>query len=147
MAVEKGVVTEAVERIVEANTLLSGLGFESAGLAAAHAIHNGFTALPETHHCYHGEKVAFGTLVQLVLENRPRNELEEVLAFCGEVGLPTTLADIGVVEVTDAKLRQVAEASCAAGESIHNEPFPVSREAVVAAIMAADAIGTAYKSE
>ena len=86
-------------------------------------------------------------LVQLVLENRPRNELEEVLAFCGEVGLPTTLADIGVVEVTDAKLRQVAEASCAAGESIHNEPFPVSREAVVAAIMAADAIGTAYKSE
>jgi len=147
LAVEKGVVTEAGERIVEANTLLSGLGFESAGLAAAHAIHNGFTALPETHQCYHGEKVAFGTLVQLVLENRPRNEMEEVLAFCGEVGLPTTLADIGVVEVTDAKLRQVAEAACATGESIHNEPFPVFQEAVVAAIVAADAIGTAFNAD
>ncbi len=45
---EAKVVTAALENIVEANTLLSGLGFESAGLAAAHAIHNGFTALRET---------------------------------------------------------------------------------------------------
>ena len=53
--------TTAVENIIEANTFLSGIGFESAGLAAAHAIHNGFTALEECHAMYHGEKVAFGT--------------------------------------------------------------------------------------
>ena len=34
-----------------------GLGFESSGLAAAHAIHNGLTAAPLTHPYYHGEKV------------------------------------------------------------------------------------------
>ena len=56
LAVEKGVVTEDVEKVVEANTLLSGLGFESGGLAAAHAIHNGITALEETHPFYHGER-------------------------------------------------------------------------------------------
>ena len=145
LAVEKGVATEAVEKVVEANTLLSGLGFESSGLAAAHAIHNGFTVLEETHHAYHGEKVAFGTLVQLVLENRSREELEEVLFFCDEVGLPITLADIGVVKVTEEKIMKVAEASCAAGETIHNEPFIVKAQAVYAAIMAADAIGTAHK--
>ena len=58
LALEAGACTESVEKIIEANTLLSGLGFESAGLAGAHAIHNGMTALPETHAYYHGEKVA-----------------------------------------------------------------------------------------
>ena len=49
--------------------MLLGLGFESAGLAGAHAIHNSLTAMSETHAMYHGEKVAFGTITQLVPEN------------------------------------------------------------------------------
>ena len=58
IALEAGVCTPAVEKIIEANTLLSGIGFESAGLAGAHAIHNGLTVLEECHHMYHGEKAA-----------------------------------------------------------------------------------------
>ena len=145
LAVENGVATEAVEKVVEANTLLSGLGFESAGLAAAHAIHNGITVLEETHQAYHGEKVAFGLLVQLVLENRSREQMEEVINFFHEVGLPSTLADIGVTEVSEEKVMKVAEAACAVGETIHNEPFKVTSRAVYAAILAADALGKAYK--
>ena len=64
-----GHATKALENIVEANTYLSGIGFESSGLAAAHAIHNGLTVLNETHALLHGEKVAFGLICQLVLEN------------------------------------------------------------------------------
>ncbi len=66
------------------------VGFESGGLAAAHAIHNGLTAIPDAHHYYHGEKVAFGTLTQLVLENAPLEEIETVAALCHSVGLPVT---------------------------------------------------------
>jgi len=146
IAGEKGVPTEAVERVVEANTLLSGLGFESSGLAAAHAVHNGLTVLPETHHAYHGEKVAFGTLVQMVLEGRDPAEIEEVLDFCTEVGLPVTLAELGVPNPTEEQLRNVAKATTAEGETIHNEPFIVTAEAVYNAIIAADAIGAGYKS-
>jgi glycerol dehydrogenase len=72
-----------------------GLGFESAGLASAHSIHNGLTALPETHAFYHGEKVAFGVLAGLQLTDAAVDEAERVFSFCEEVGLPTTLADIG----------------------------------------------------
>ena len=146
LAVEAKVASEAVEKVVEANTLLSGLGFESAGLAAAHAVHNGLTVLEETHGSYHGEKVAFGTLVQLVLENRAPDEIEEVLYFCTSVGLPITLAGIGVTKVTEKGLRRVAEATCAAGETIHNLAFPVSAEMVYAAIVAADALGRDYQN-
>lgn len=55
-------------QVVEANILLSGLGAESGGLAAAHGVHNALTLFPETHSYMHGEKVAFGTLVQLLLD-------------------------------------------------------------------------------
>lgn len=97
--------TDALERIVEANTYLSGIGFESSGLAGAHAIHNGFTILEECHHLYHGEKVAFGTLTQLVLQNSPLEEIETVLNFCQKVGLPVTLAQMGVKEGIEGKLK------------------------------------------
>lgn len=139
-AVQRGVVTDAVERVVEANTLLSGLGFESGGLAAAHSIHNGLTALPETHHRWHGEKVAFGVLALLVLEQRPQALIDEVVDFCLRVGLPVTLGDLGL-DADPEVLARIAAVACAEGETIHNEPFPVTPAMVVAALEGADALG------
>jgi glycerol dehydrogenase len=144
-AVEAQVVTPALERLVEANTLLSGLGFESSGLAAAHAVHNGLTAAPATHAYFHGEKVAYGLLVQLVLEGQPRTVLEEVLHFATEVGLPITLADIGLTDLPAELLQEVAKRATAKGETIHNEPFEVHHDMVADAIRAADALGSTWK--
>ncbi|MBQ9941894.1 MAG: glycerol dehydrogenase [Christensenellaceae bacterium] len=147
LAMQNGVCTKAVEAVIEANTLLSGLGFESAGLAAAHAIHNGLTAIPQTHELYHGEKVAFGTLVQLMLENAPMEEISEVLDFCHTVGLPTCLADLGIREIDPEQLMEVARLASAPGETIHNMPFPVTAEDVYAAILAADSMGHSFDEE
>lgn len=140
-ACDMNVVTQALENIVEANILLSGLGFESSGLAAAHAVHDGFTVLEETHHYMHGEKVSFGTIVHLVLENAPQEELNKVINYCKSVGLPTCLKDLGIVAVTKEKIIAVAKAACAEGETIHNMPFPVTPELVYAAIITADRLG------
>lgn len=145
IACDHNVVTPALENIVEANILLSGLGFESAGLAAAHAIHDGLSLLPGTHHSFHGEKLSFGTIAQLVLENAPTEELETVIRFNLEVGLPVCLADIGVPEITDEELIRVAEKTCIPEESVHSMPFPITVESVAAAIRGADEIGKAYK--
>lgn len=147
LALEAGVCTPSVEKIIEANTLLSGLGFESGGLAGAHAIHNGLTVLEECHHMYHGEKVAFGTITQLVLEDVPLEELEEIIGFCVELGLPVTLGELGVKEVTREKMMAVAEAACAENDTLHNMPFEVTPEKVCAALLAADAYGRYYLSD
>src|SRR5699024_3346000 len=81
-AVEKGLVTKQVEAVVERNTLLSRLGFETGGLAGAHAIHNGFTVLEgDIHKLTHGEKVGYGTLVQLMLELHSEAELRKYIHF------------------------------------------------------------------
>ena len=140
-----GAVTPALEHIVEANTLLSGLGFESAGLAAAHSIHNGLTALAGTHNFYHGEKVAFGVLASLFLTDKHPSVMDQVYGFCESVGLPTTLADLGIADATDQDLLKVAEKACAPGESMHNEPFEHTPAVVADMVKAADAWGRERK--
>lgn len=138
---------DALERLVEANTLLSGLGFESSGLAAAHAIHNGLTKAAGTHAYMHGEKVAFGLLAQLMLESQPQSVIDEVLAFSASVGLPMTFADIGIPNPAPDLLAAVAERAAAHGETIHNEPLAVTPELVLDALRAADSAGTFFVSK
>gem|GEM_PF-14545 len=145
-ALEVGAVTPALERLVEANTLLSGLGFESGGLAVAHAVHNGFTELSSTHHCLHGEKVAMGLLTQLVLEGRPHGELKEILAFQKAIGLPISLAEVGVDHNKQDDIHRIASRSVAPGETSHHEPFEVTAAAVADALLAADALGRQWLS-
>jgi glycerol dehydrogenase len=125
----------ALERVVEANILLSGIGFESGGVAAAHAIHHGLCELEDVHHHLHGEKVAIGVLAGLKIHGR-EEEYRHVRDFCLSVHLPTRLADIGIVEVSEEKLAIVARRACRPGEIIHNEPIPVSEDMVVTALRA-----------
>ncbi len=122
---EEHIVTPALDRIIEANTLLSGIGFESAGLAAAHSVHNGLTALAETHAFYHGEKVAFGVLTGLQLADASRTN-STVYSFCERIGLPTTLADIGLGNADRRHLMKAAEKACAPDAPIHHEVLEMS---------------------
>lgn len=145
IAVERKMVTPAVEAIVEANTLLSGLSSENGGHAGAHSIHNGLTTLPATRGILHGEKVAFGLLAQLVLEGRSSRDIREVQDFCSSVGLPVCLEDLNLPNPTSEEIRMVAETAVATGETIHATWFPVTAEMVEAAIWTANALGQEYK--
>ncbi len=142
-AIEAGVCTEAVEVIVETNTYLSTVGFESGGLAASHGIQKGFTHIPALHKQLHGFNVAFCVLAQLVLEDA-QEDLQEVLAFSESVGLPICFADLGYTDVAPAVVRNAAEKACVPTSTIHNMPFEVTGEMVYNALMTADAIGRKY---
>jgi len=145
IANENHIITPALEHIVEANILLSGIGFESSGLAAAHAIHNGLTALEETHIMYHGEKVAFGVLTGLHLTDALPSEMDTVYTFCEETGLPVTFADIHLKNIDREKLMKAAKAACMPEESIYHEAVEITPEKILNAMIAADAMGRARK--
>jgi len=147
IACDNKIVTPALHHIVEANTLLSGIGFESSGLAGAHAIHNGLTALKETHSFYHGEKVAFGTITGLHLTDALPEELETVYSFCEEIGLPTTFSEIGIKDINRNVLMEAAIKACAPNDSIHHEAGIITPEKVLSAMIAADAMGRIRKKE
>ncbi|MBT2292625.1 glycerol dehydrogenase [Paenibacillus albidus] len=140
-AAREGKITPALEHIIEANIYLSGIGFESGGLAAAHAIHNGLTFLEECRQMVHGEKVAFGTIVQLVLEQAPVDEIRQMIHFCREVGLPVTLEELGINNPEHEKLFIVAKASCTEDGPMRNMPIKVCIDDVLEAIQAADRFG------
>jgi glycerol dehydrogenase len=142
LATEKKVVTPALEKVVEANILLSGIGFESGGLAGAHSVCIGLDVLPAAQKRYHGEKVAFGTLVQMVMEGRSREEINEVMSFCKLVGLPTNLAALGVIVPSTGDIMKVAESATMEGRPIHRTWFPVTAKMVYDAIWTADTIGS-----
>jgi glycerol dehydrogenase len=142
---ESKTVTPALEKVVESNTLLSGLGFESGGIASCHAIHNGLTVLDSTHDYYHGEKVSIGVITSLFLTDKGADFIDEVYNFCESVGLPTTLEEVGLKNPSDEDLMKVAERACQEGETIYNELVPITTESVLAAIKAADAYGQARK--
>lgn len=144
-AARDNLVTPALEKLVEANTLLSGLGFESGGLAAAHAIHNGLTAAPQTHGLTHGQKVNIGSLTQLILEGAPRTEVEDFIEFTTRVGLPTTLTEIGLGLDDEKELRAIATASTLPGETIHNMPFVVTADDVLDALKSIERISRSVR--
>jgi len=92
-------ITPAVEQVVESTVLLSGLSFESGGLSLAHALIRGLTSIPELSTKLHGELVAYGTIVQAILEKREQCFLLELILFLRSIGLPTTLDDLGFKDV------------------------------------------------
>jgi glycerol dehydrogenase len=91
--------------------------------------------------------VAFGVIVQLVLEKTDSAELKEVLSFSASVGLPITLREIGCGDLSQEMLSMVAARATAPGETIHNEPFQVTESMVAEAILEADAAGNAFKNK
>lgn len=141
IAVDNDALTPAVEQVIEANILLSGIGFESSGLAAAHGIHEGVHALDGAKSKLHGELVAFGTLAQLVLENYDREEIDSVLEFCNKVGLPVTLKQLGVTNNFSQAAMKAAKVACMEGLTTHNSYLEISPGLIQGAILGADALG------
>ena len=145
VACENKVVTQALEDVIEANTYLSTIGFESGGLGAAHSIQDALGLIPEIHSMYHGEKVAFGTLVHLVLENADVEELNKVLQFLFSLNLPMCLEDLNVKYLSPQMLTKVAKKATGEGVPMKNMPFKVTPEMVEAAIIVADKLGKYFK--
>jgi glycerol dehydrogenase len=144
-AVRKKEVTAALDRVIEANTLLSGIGYECGGLAVAHGIAQGYTVIDEVHNqCLHGEMVAMGTLTQLLLEAShdpaAESEAEKAASFFARVGLPTRLEQLGLSPDDEAPLQQVIAAAMQF-PFIGNMPFPVTADALLQAVLAADKMG------
>ncbi len=144
--VEQHVVTPAVEKCVEANVLLSGLGFESCGCATAHMVANCLPSFPECHGLMHGEEVGFGLVTQLCLDEDVRvEEINRVVDFQIAVGLPVCFADVRLEGVTRDRLRKIGDICAGKGSLCENHPFTVSSDMIVNAMIAADALGKERK--
>ena len=138
--VQQNQCTEAVEAIIEANTLMSGIGFEGCGKGAIHPIGDALSDIAACRSVLHGEKVAFATLVQLILEDAMA-DFYRTLDFLSSVGLPVTLAQIGLSDGDTATIKKIADATASPESASHNLPFPVTSDQIHCAILRASALG------
>ena len=136
---------EAVERAIEASVLLSGLGFESAGLSLAHALTRGFTAHPIITKFLHGEIVAFGSIVQLIAEDRSINEIEAHIKFCCSLGLPVSFKSFGISQLNLLELEDIASKTMNA-PYINNLNPKATNKRIIESILKADEIGVRLTS-
>jgi glycerol dehydrogenase-like iron-containing ADH family enzyme len=149
--------SDAWREVVDATVLLAGviggIGGADCRTVAAHAVHNGLTHLLEAHDVLHGEKVAYGILVQLRLEEMVQgNQLassarQQLLKFYGEIGLPRSLEDLGLKDITLAQIRQVTAIATQPQSDIHRLPFTVSAEQLAAAMVSTLSATSSSKSE
>ena len=119
-SVRKGVITDAVEELIEAVVFLSGIGFEGCGVAAAHAIAQGFSLIDDLHGNLHGEEVAVALLSQLVLEHRSMEFLNDLIVFYRRIGIPYSLARLGLNNPSSEQYRRIAEFACRENSRIFN---------------------------
>ncbi|PMB27457.1 oxidoreductase [Fischerella thermalis CCMEE 5198] len=140
--------SEVWQQVVDATVLLAGViggvGGAQCRTVAAHAVHNGLTHICKSG-SIHGEKVAYGILVQLRLEEMIQgNQLaaaarQQLLKFYGEIGLPQTFSDLGLDCVTLGELQKAAEIALAPNSDIHRLPFKVTLEQLMAAMVSTTA--------
>ena len=135
---------EVVDAAVLMAGVVGGMGGAQCRTVAAHAVHNGLTHV-SAHGTLHGEKVAYGILVQLRLEEMGTGNAlaatarQQLLRFYDELGLPKSLAGMGMETLTVAQLNQAATVACRPGSDIHHLPFPVQVDQVMAAMVSTTA--------
>ncbi|MGI9322698.1 MAG: glycerol dehydrogenase [Pseudomonadales bacterium] len=136
---------DALERVVEANTLLSGIGFESGGLALAHPMALAYTQISEVHDKYlHGEMVAMGTMVQLAMEGS--EDAQKVARFFARVGLPIHMEQLSLSPRAAGKLETIIEAALN-NKNTHHMPMPVTRDSLHQAMLDAHELGLSVAGE
>lgn len=137
--------SEAWVRVAEGAALtaglIGGLGGARCRTVAAHAVHNGLTQLPATHEHLHGEKVGFGILVQLRLEevlggSRLAGQArQQLLGFFRSLAVPCDLAELGLLEASLQDLLRICEHACRDGSDLHHLPFSVQPRDLLAALV------------
>jgi glycerol dehydrogenase-like iron-containing ADH family enzyme len=140
---------EAWGRVVEAcgltAGLIGGIGGARCRTVAAHAVHNGLTQLEASHGRLHGEKVGFGILVQLRLEEQlGGNRLAEqarrqLLELFERLDLPVSLPQLGLGAVRLAELEEACRFACRDGSDLHHLPFRVGPTELLAALVSTTA--------
>jgi glycerol dehydrogenase len=136
---------EVVDATVLLAGVIGGIGGAQCRTVAAHAVHNGLTQLPASHKMLHGEKVAYGILVQLRLEEMMvNNQLaasarQQLLKFYVDIGLPRTLNELGLGFINLIELQQAAEFACQEKSDLHRLPFQVVPEQLIAAMVSTTA--------
>jgi glycerol dehydrogenase len=141
-AVERLEVDQALENVVEATILMSGLGFENGGLSVAHSLTRGLVKARGARDAIHGDQVAYGLLVQLAFENRSDAFLSDLRGFFRSIGLPVALAGLDMTNPTEQEVDELARLTMTAPHLANVRP-QATRDGIAGAIRRVERLAAA----
>lgn len=92
---QKHILNETVERAITAMLLMSRIVWDAGGLKGAHDMFEEFHDAGFGDSCLHGEIVGYFDLVQLLLENYPENEFDELYDLYSDLEIPLRISEMG----------------------------------------------------
>ncbi|MEE1295318.1 MAG: iron-containing alcohol dehydrogenase family protein [Bifidobacterium sp.] len=135
---DNGHVRTLIDTIIGLAGTVGGFGGVRARESGAHSVHDGLTRVPGSAATMHGEKVAYGVLVQLLTEGKD-DEVRALLPFFDAVGLPHSMAQMGL-ECSEENLDTVAEYAAGPDSPFHAAVPGVTPAMIRDAMRAAEAL-------
>jgi len=140
-----GKVTQELSEVVDSIIILAGIvgsinGGNHRG-AVAHALHDSFTSIADTHESLHGEKVIFGLIVQFIMEGKSLKEIDDLIIFLNKLNLPVTLKQLGIIDNVSSKISEVANGVKIIEHALDKLNFEVNIKLLEQAIKKADELG------
>lgn len=137
-----GIIDANTVRTIDAIIFLAGnvgsyVG-EKAYSGFAHPFYHSSRIIKDTRKILHGEIVAFGLIVQAVLEGKKEKELLDIINQFSRLDVAFTLEDIGLTEAVEHKLRIISERLGEVFPELNILEGNKDRNAVVEAIYVAD---------
>lgn len=118
--------TTIVDTIIAVSGLVGGLGDKYARTTIGHAVHDKLTVYPQTHAFLHGEKVAYGIMVQLSFEDK-WDEIKSLLPLYDTLNLPKSLRDLHLGKLTDNEVKSFSDNITGDGALVASG-YPISAE-------------------
>lgn len=131
-----GRVTQEFEACVEALILMAGLAFESGGLSIAHALTRGLPLIEEIAPTQHGHQVAYGVMVQKMLEGGDIDP--RMTSLMSQAELPISFRDLSGRVATPGDFVTIADGTMGVPH-LDNHPTKITRDMLVSAMVAVEA--------
>ena len=134
-----GTAMEMVARsIIVSAGLVSLMADDCYNCAVAHSVCYGLQVLPGIEeNCLHGDLVAYGMLVQLMLDHQPE-EAARLRTFLQDIGTPVSLAEMHLP--LDRETLWPAVMETVAGPDMEHIPYPVTPEMIWEAMTQTEAL-------
>ncbi|MBC7189923.1 iron-containing alcohol dehydrogenase family protein, partial [Candidatus Aerophobetes bacterium] len=138
--VDRKICSREVEIIIQANILIAGIigavGGKNFRSAAAHAFNYALCGFTPASFTLHGERVAIGVLIQLLLEGKDRREFAELVETYRKLGIPCSMQELGVC-FSEEDLKKIAFRVCQ-DRRMRNLPFLVDEKTFISAFLEAE---------
>lgn len=126
--------------------LVGGLGDRYARNAAAHAMHDALAKyVPESQKYLHGEKVAYGILYQLAVEEK-WDIIDDLMPFYQKIGAPFSLQQMGLYPLEDSTLENMIEFINSLAK-VHLIPVEINHGKLKKALLDLEQYMTQYRNE